>query len=192
VSEDARRSARARLSRALAFVRSAEPRVPLSRRAAATDIAIAALVLVISLLIAKLSRWPGHLVLDPGTGSMIITPGKVLSIGDLVEHELVPILLLSVPLAVRRRFPLTAFGVLVLGAVATSQYATDITFLAIVFAGYSAVAYSRFRNAALLGVPLAGVLVAAAFWTEPPATSAGSAIPGQALPVPLPPAFTVS
>jgi len=166
--------------------------VPLSRRAAATDIAIAALVLVISLLIAKLSRWPGHLVLDPGTGSMIITPGKVLSIGDLVEHELVPILLLSVPLAVRRRFPLTAFGVLVLGAVATSQYATDITFLAIVFAGYSAVAYSRFRNAALLGVPLAGVLVAAAFWTEPPATSAGSAIPGQALPVPLPPAFTVS
>ena len=166
--------------------------MPLSRRAAATDIAIAALVLVISLLIAKLSRWPGHLVLDPGTGSMIITPGKVLSIGDLVEHELVPILLLSVPLAVRRRFPLTAFGVLVLGAVATSQYATDITFLAIVFAGYSAVAYSRFRNAALLGVPLAGVLVAAAFWTEPPATSAGSAIPGQALPVPLPPAFTVS
>jgi len=166
--------------------------VPLSRRAAATDIAIAALVLVISLLIAKLSRWPGHLVLDPGTGSMIITPGKVLSIGDLVEHELVPILLLSVPLAVRRRFPLTAFGVLVLGAVATSQYATDITFLAIVFAGYSAVAYSRFRNAALLGVPLAGVLAAAAFWTEPPATSAGSAIPGQALPVPLPPAFTVS
>jgi len=166
--------------------------VPLSRRAVLTDIAIAALVLVVSLLIAKFSRWPGHLVLDPGTGSMIITPGRVLSIGDLVEHELVPILLLSVPLAARRRFPLTAFGVLVLGAVATSQYATDITFLAIVFAGYSAVAYSRFRNAALLGVPLAGVIVAAAFWTEPPATSAGSAIPGQALPVPLPPAFTVS
>jgi len=166
--------------------------MPLSRRAVLTDIAIAALVLVVSLLIAKFSRWPGHLVLDPGTGSMIITPGRVLSIGDLVEHELVPILLLSVPLAARRRFPLTAFGVLVLGAVATSQYATDITFLAIVFAGYSAVAYSRFRNAALLGVPLAGVIVAAAFWTEPPATSAGSAIPGQALPVPLPPAFTVS
>src|SRR5215469_11810552 len=191
VSEDARRPARARLSRALAFVRSAEPRMPLSRRAVLTDIAIAALVLVVSLLIAKFSRWPGHLVLDPGTGSMIITPGRVLSIGDLVEHELVPILLLSVPLAARRRFPLTAFGVLVLGAVATSQYATDITFLAIVFAGYSAVAYSRFRNAALLSMPLAGVIVAAAFWTATPATSAGSAIPDEALAVPQPPLFTV-
>jgi len=192
VSEDARRPARARLSRALAFARSAEPRAPLPRRAVLTDTVIAAVVLVVSLVIAKLSRWPGGLMQDPRTGAVITTPGQALSIGDLVKHELVPILLLSVPLAVRRRFPLTAFGVLVLGAVATSQYATDITFLAIVFAGYSAVAYSRFRNAALLGVPLAGVLVAAAFWTEPPATSAGSAIPGQALPVPLPPAFTVS
>jgi signal transduction histidine kinase len=81
--------------------------------------------------------------------------------------------------------------VLVLGAVATRQYATDITFLAIVFAGYSAVAYSRFRNAALLSMPLAGVIVAAAFWNTAPATSAGSAIPGQALPVPQPPGFTV-
>jgi len=128
---------------------------------------------------------------DPRTGAVITTPGQVLSIGDLVKHELVPIVLLSVPLAARRRFPLTAFGVLVLGAVATRQYATDITFLAIVFAGYSAVAYSRFRNAALLSVPLAGVLVAAAFWTAAPATSAGSAIPGQALPVPEPPGFMV-
>ena len=69
------------------------------------------------------------------------------------------------PLAFRRRFPLTAFLVLLLGALATRQYATDLTFLAIVFAGYSAVAYSRFRNAALLSMPVAGLLVAVAFWT---------------------------
>jgi signal transduction histidine kinase len=122
---------------------------------------------------------------------LTITPGQVLSIGDLVD-EVVPIVLLSAPLAARRRFPLTAFGVLLLGAIAASQYATDITFLAIIFAGYSAVAYSRFRNAALLSVPLAGVIVAAAFWTATPATSAGSAIPGQALAVPQPPGFTVA
>ena len=101
---------------------------------------------MVSLVIAKLSRWPGGLMQDPRTGAVITTPGQALSIGDLVKHELVPILLLSVPLAARRRFPLTAFGVIVLGAVATRQYATDITFLAIVFAGYSAVAYSRFRT----------------------------------------------
>jgi signal transduction histidine kinase len=166
--------------------------VPLSRRAVLTDTVIAVLVLVVSLLVAKLSRSPGHLALDPHTGAVITTPGQVLSIGDLVKHELVAIVLLSVPLAARRRFPLTAFGVLVLGALATRVYATDITFLAIVFAGYSAVVYSRFRNAALLGVPLAGVIVAAAFWTAAPATSAGSAIPGQALAVPQPPGFTVA
>jgi signal transduction histidine kinase len=166
--------------------------VPLSRRAILTDTVIAALVLVVSLFIAKLSRWPGGLMQDPRTGAVVTTPGQVVSVGDLVKHELVPIVLLSVPLAARRRFPLTAFGVLVLGAVATRQYATDITFLAIVFAGYSAVAYSRFRNAALLSVPLAGVIVAAAFWNTAPATSAGSAIPGQALPVRQPPGFTVT
>jgi signal transduction histidine kinase len=181
-----------RLSRALAFVRSAEPRAPLSRRAVLADTLIAALVLVVSLFIAKLSRWPGGLMQDPRTGAVVTTPGQVLSIGDLVKHELVPIVLLSVPLAARRRFPLTALGVLVLGALATRQYATDITFLVIVFAGYSAVAYSRFRNAALLSVPLAGVIVAAGFWTAAPATSAGSAIPGQALPVLHPPAFTAA
>ena len=190
VSKGKRVTLRAGLARVLAFARTAEPRAPLSRRAVLTDTAIAALVLVVSLLMAKLSRGPGHLVLDPGTGALIIVPGRVLSIGDVVNKELVAIVFLSVPLAARRRFPLTAFGVLVLGAVATRQYATDITFLAIVFAGYSAVAYSRFRNAALLSVPLAGVIVAAAFWNAVPATSAGSAIPGQALPVRQPPAFT--
>jgi signal transduction histidine kinase len=183
---------RAGLAQAVAFARSAEPRTPLSRRAVLTDTVIAALVLVVSLVIAKLSRWPGGLMQDPRTGAMIVTPGQVLSIGDVVRHELVPIVLLSVPLAARRALPLTAFGVLALGALATRQYATDITFLAIVFAGYSAVAYSRFRNAALLSVPLAGVIVAAAFWTAAPATSAGSAIPGQALPVAQPPGFMVT
>jgi signal transduction histidine kinase len=70
----------------------------------------------------------------------------------------------SVPLAARRRFPLGAFVVLLAGTLATADYATDVTFLAIVFAGYSAVAYSRFRGAALLSMIPASVLVAASFW----------------------------
>jgi len=181
---------RARLGQVLAFARSAEPRAPLSRRAILTDIAIAALVLAVSLLVASSSRTVGHLVQDPQTGVWTTAPGRLLALSEVLKHQLVAILAISVPLAVRRRFPLTAFGVLVLGACATGQYATDITFLAIVFAGYSAVAYSRFRNAALLSMPLAGVIVAASFWTVVPATSAGSAVPGQPLPVPGPPVFT--
>ena len=164
--------------------------MPRSRRAILTDIAIAALVLAVSLLVATSSRTVGHLVQDPQTGVWTTAPGRLLALSEVLKHQLVAILAISVPLAVRRRFPLTAFGVLLLGALATRQYATDITFLAIVFAGYSAVAYSRFRNAALLSVPLAGVIVAAGFWTAVPATSAGSAVPGQALPVPGPPVFT--
>jgi len=189
VSEDARRPGRAWLGRVRAFVRSAEPRAPLARRAVLTDVVIAVLVLAVSLFIAALSRSPDTLVVDQHTGAVIPVPGQALSIGDVVNTELAAILAISVPLAARRRFPLTAFGVLLLGAVATTRYATDITFLAIVFAGYSAVAYSRFRNAALLSVPLAGVIVVAAFWTAAPATTAGSAIPLQEL-VPEPLGFT--
>jgi signal transduction histidine kinase len=181
---------RARLGQVLDFARSAEPRAPLSRRATLTDIVIAALVLVVSLLVASSSRTVGHLIQNPQTGVITTAPGQLLPLTEVLRHQLVAILAVSVPLAVRRRFPLTAFGVLVLGAVATRQYATDITFLVIVFAGYSAVAYSRFRNTALLSMPVAGVIVAAAFWTAAPATSAGSAVPVQALPIPGPPAFT--
>src|SRR5258705_1324736 len=44
---------RAWLNQALAFARSAEPRAPLSRRAILTDIAIAAVALVASLLAVR-------------------------------------------------------------------------------------------------------------------------------------------
>ena len=56
---------RARLDQALAFVRSAEPRVPLSRRAFVTDIAIAALALVASLILVR-SDAHGLVTVRPG------------------------------------------------------------------------------------------------------------------------------
>ncbi len=166
MSENPRVLVRARLDQALAYLRAAEPRVPLSRRALVTDVLIAALALAGSLLLVK----------NGDHGGVIITPAGVVaqsaqSLGHLWKHSAAAILLTSVPLAFRRRFPLTAFVVLLAGALATRQYATDVTFLAIVFAGYSAVAYSRFRNAAMLSMPLAGLLVVYAFWTAVPAIS---------------------
>ena len=143
---------RARLDRglrqAVAFARSAEPRVPPSARAIATDFVIAAVALTVSLTLA----W------HPGGGW-----------SELVKHELAAAVVTSAPLAARRWFPLTAFAVLLLGAIATRAHATDVTFLAIVFAGYSAVAYSRFRGAALLSMFPAAVLETVAFWTAGPA-----------------------
>ncbi len=140
--------------------------MPLSRRAIVTDILIAAVALVASLALVR-ERRPGQ----PGGHTplgVVARPARIT--GTVVgKHSAAAILLTSVPLAFRRRFPLAAFVVLLAGALATRQYATDVTFLAIVFAGYSAVAYSRFRNAAMLSMPLAGVLVAYAFWTAAPA-----------------------
>ncbi len=167
VSEDIAVSVRAWLGQALAFARSAEPRVPLSRRAVVTDIGIAALALVASLLLVRSSTHTG-LMVTPGPGGRALVRSAD-SLDQVWKHSSVAILFASVPLAFRRRFPLAAFAVLLAGTLATRQYATDVTFLAIVFAGYSAVAYSRFRNAALLSMPVAGLLVAVAFWTAAPA-----------------------
>jgi len=71
--------------------------------------------------------------------------------------------------------------VLLAGTLATQNYATLVTFLAIVFAGYSAVAYSRFRGAALLSMIPASLIVATHYWNASPSNlqvSAGPVQPG--------------
>jgi signal transduction histidine kinase len=72
----------------------------------------------------------------------------------------------TVPLAWRRLRPLTAFWVIIIAAVA-APHLTDnvVTLVAVVLAAYSAVVHSRFRLAAMISVPLAGLLVATAFPT---------------------------
>ena len=168
---------RAWLSQALAFARSAEPRAPLSRRAILTDIAIAAVALVASLLAvrATYAGQPAQFALDPRSGNVVVV--GVTPLLEVWKHGLPAVLFTSLPLAARRRFPLSAFVVLLFGALATQRYATDVTFLAIVFAGYSAVAYSRFRGAALLSMIPASLLVAAGFWNASPSDLVAQPVP---------------
>jgi signal transduction histidine kinase len=167
VSEDTRVPVRTWLNQglrqAVAFARSAEPRVSPSRRALATDAVIAAVALALSLILVR----------HYGAG-----------FSGLLKHALVAALFTSVPLAARRWFPLTAFWVLLLGAIVTRKYATDVTFLAIIFAGYSAVAYSRFRGAALLSMFPAALLVTVAFWSAGPQDMTASPISVSGLPAP--------
>jgi signal transduction histidine kinase len=73
------------------------------------------------------------------------------------------IALTTAPLAFRRRYPATAFGVIFAAVLMTHDYVTTITFAAVIFAAYSAVLYSRFRWAALLAVGTAAVIATAAF-----------------------------
>ena len=124
----------------LAFARSAEPRSALSAGSLAGDVLFAALVAAASVAAVSLSYHGGQ-------AAALVT---------------------SVPLAARRRFPLAAFLIVVAGALATKSYATDVTFLAIVIAGYSAAVHSRFRGAALLTLAPVGVVVAAFFWRAEP------------------------
>lgn len=172
------RPVRAGLSQAWAFARSAEPRAPLSRRAVVTDVAIAAVALVASLLAvrATYAGQPAQFAVDPRTGVVAVV--GVTQVQQVWGHALPAILFTSLPLAARRRFPLGAFVVLLAAALATQRYATDVTFLVIVFAGYSAVAYSRFRGAALLSMIPAGLIVAAGYWNASPSNLSVSAVPG--------------
>jgi signal transduction histidine kinase len=73
------------------------------------------------------------------------------------------IALTTAPLAFRRRYPATAFGVIFAAVLVTHDHVTTITFAAVIFAAYSAVLYSRFRWAALLAVGTAAVIATAAF-----------------------------
>jgi signal transduction histidine kinase len=125
---------RRRLRRAFASVVPSEERSLPSRQALYADAALAAL-----LLVARLSSQ--H---DGANGIAVVVA--------------------TAPLAARRRFPLAACLLLVIGVYATRHDAKPIAIATVVFAGYSAVRYSRFRGAALVTVLWLGVIVGAALF----------------------------
>jgi signal transduction histidine kinase len=131
-----------RLRQLAEFARASEPRKALSTRSAVFDVFLAAAFLVASLYALRGAYGSGFSDLSP--------------------------VLTSVPLAARRRYPLTVFLVIVLAALLTNSHATDVTFAAIVFAGYSAAVHSRFRGAALLALMPVGLVIAVVFWSAGP------------------------
>ncbi|HET7014855.1 MAG TPA: histidine kinase [Streptosporangiaceae bacterium] len=128
-------SARGRLLAVLDFVRSAEPRRPVSRRALFIDVFIAAALLAGAAYRAQLEK-----------------------------YALLAAVLICGALAARRVFPLSVFFAVLAVAFVARNFATYVTFIAIVLAAYSAVVHSRFRGAALITMAPAGLLVAAVFW----------------------------
>ena len=90
---------------------------------------------------------PPHPAVPPGLSAWVV-PGVALT---------------TAPLAFRRRYPATAFGVIFAAVLVTHDHATTISFAAVIFAAYSAVLYSRFRWAALLAVGTGAVIATAVF-----------------------------
>jgi signal transduction histidine kinase len=87
------------------------------------------------------------------------------------------VVLTTAPLAFRRTYPASAFCVIVLAIIATSQDTTAVTIAAAVFSAYSAVVYSRNRPAAL------GCLAAGAAVVTLDYPKIGPYIPGRLAPL---------
>ncbi|HXS65267.1 MAG TPA: histidine kinase [Streptosporangiaceae bacterium] len=143
MSEVTTGSARGHFRAVLAFVKSAEPRRPVSRRALVSDGIIAMALLVAALVAAGSDKYWVLAVI-------VITCG---------------------PLAFRRVFPLSVFFVVLVVVLAGRNFATYVTFIAIILSAYSAVVHSRFRGVALTAMAPAGFLVTADYWR------AGSGLP---------------
>jgi len=137
-----------------------------SRPAWAIDVAlaVAATVAAVGVAIAQARHGGGAVVAIPGpNGTVLITPQA--PSGWL----LLGIALTTAPLAFRRRYPATTFGVIFAAVLAAHNHVTTITFGAVILAAYSAVLYSRFRWAALLAVGAGAVIATAGFPdTTPP------------------------
>ncbi|MFI6386776.1 sensor histidine kinase [Nonomuraea sp. NPDC050540] len=98
-----------------------------------------------------------------GPAGAMPSPEPVVPVSDEDAGLAVLLVVLgTLPLAARRRLPLTSFWAVVLATLAMDGGETWITVLACVIAAYSALAHSRHRVAAAAGVLLAAVLAGAA------------------------------
>ena len=123
-----------------------------------TAIAVAATLAAVWAAIAPARHAGGAVYAIAGPhGTVLVTPPA--PSGWL----LLGIALTTAPLAFRRRYPATAFGVIFAAVLVAHDHVTTITFGAVIFAAYSAVLYSRFRWAALLAVGTGAVIATAAF-----------------------------
>jgi signal transduction histidine kinase len=157
--------------RAAAWLLTAEERQAVQAASKAADAALAGLATVIAVAT----------VIMQARNAAGAVPTAVARIGFSVVRldspyshwpstgTLVGVALTTAPLAFRRIYPITVFGVILVALIGTTSYATTVTFASLIFAAYCAVAYSPFRRLALLGVLAAALMVTAAYPnTSPP------------------------
>ncbi|MBL1086501.1 two-component sensor histidine kinase [Streptomyces actinomycinicus] len=149
---------------------------PLSRRAVRTDVALAVALTVIALFVAVRYPGDGPVNIDPGAngGPGVSAPPPPPVPGQApVEDESpsvswVLVVLSTLPLAARRRYPLAQFVAVLGAALAIGSSASWITVLACVMGAYSAVVYSRYRIAAIAVLVIAAALSGVAFRNADP------------------------
>jgi signal transduction histidine kinase len=148
------------LRRAVTFIVSVEPRTRPTARAISVDIALAAAATVALLIMMgkPSAAQPVNALLGPTHAA------RVVGMPPLLGWQLALLAVFgTVPLAFRRLWPLTVFWPIMGAAVVTPGYReTVVTLIVVIVAAYSAVAYSRFRGAAMLCVSAAGLLATSA------------------------------
>ncbi|MBL1110139.1 two-component sensor histidine kinase [Streptomyces sp. 5-8] len=149
---------------------------PLSRRVVRTDVALAVVLTVIALFVAVRYPGDGPVNIDPkanvGAGAPAPPPPPVPGQAP-VEDEPSPVpwalvVLSTLSLALRRRYPLTQFVAVLGAALAIGGSASWMTVLACVIGAYSAVVYSRYRIAAIAVLVIAAALSGVAFRNADP------------------------
>ncbi|MGK3941831.1 histidine kinase [Streptomyces caeruleatus] len=145
----------------------------LSRRSVWFDVLLAVLLTVVALVVA--SRYPGD---GPVRVSRIeygvpVPPRPPVLPGAPIEEPVsappwILVVLSALPLAARRRFPLTVFAVVLCAGLAIGDEASWINVLTCVIGTYSAVMHSRHRAGAMAGLVVAAVLAGVAFRSTQP------------------------
>jgi signal transduction histidine kinase len=147
--------ARLLVRRFVRFARSTEPPMVPSGGQIAADCALAAAVGVASLaaiiVIVRSTASSGPIALGSAVAAVGWRHGAVLAAAAR-----------AAPLTVRRIRPLLAFWLCLAGCLVQTRLPGVVlaSFIALVPAAYSAVAYSRYRGAALLSVPVTVVILA--------------------------------
>ncbi|MET9433069.1 histidine kinase [Streptomyces sp. NPDC006551] len=163
-----------RRSRQRQFIEALRPEAgttPLSKRAVRADVVLAVVLTVIALFVAV--RFPGDapVNIDPpkvdiGNGVPAPPPpgpDQAPAEDDLPPVPWAPVVLSTLPLALRRRYPLAVFATVLGASLAIGSSASWITVLACVVAAYSAVVHSRYRIMAIAVLVIAAVLSGFAF-----------------------------
>ncbi|MDN3029097.1 histidine kinase [Streptomyces sp. S.PB5] len=162
------------LRQVCAAVRPEPRRAPLSRRAVGVDVVLAVLLTVVALVVA--ARYPGDGPASFGKSEFSapdvprppVPPGPRFVPEEPSSPPWPLIVLSALPLAVRRRYPLAAFAVLMTAVLGIGDDASWINVLTCVIAAYSAVMHSRHRTVATAAMVFAAVLAGFAFReTEP-------------------------
>ncbi|MEZ0065813.1 signal transduction histidine kinase [Streptacidiphilus sp. MAP12-20] len=147
------------------------PAAPLSTRATVLDAAFAVALMVAALIVAATHPLGFQAVdlhgqhLDPSGVAGGAPPAPVAE-----PHAVVAVyepwyraVLSTLPLALRRRYPLGTFWVVIVASESVHTGATWVNLLACVIAAYSAVTYSRYRVQATASLVLGATAVAIAF-----------------------------